>query len=65
MKTSNMDIREAIKNAGVTHWQVADELGKSKDTFSVWLRKPLEGKRRMEILKAIELAKKEYGEDAE
>lgn len=60
---ANQDIRKAIKAAGVYHWQVADAMGKSQYTLSVWLRKPLKGEKREIVLSAIEKAKKEYGED--
>lgn len=62
---ANQDIRKSIDKAGLRHWQVADALGKSKDTFSIWLRKPLKGEKRKLVLAAIEKAKKEYGDDAE
>ncbi|GGL58022.1 hypothetical protein [Sporolactobacillus putidus] len=62
---ANKDIREAIERAAVTHWQVADAMGKSQYTLSIWLRKPLKGEKRELVLSAIKKAKREYGEDAE
>lgn len=57
MERANKDIRDAIKKSGIKHWQVADALGKTSWTFSVWLRKPLdEGKRNL-VIKAIEKVK--------
>lgn len=65
MILNNLDIKGAIKKAGLKQWQVADIYGINDGNFSRLLRKPLKGEKRVRVLRAIELAKKEYGEDAE
>ncbi|WP_281077649.1 hypothetical protein [Catenibacterium sp. co_0103] len=37
----NLDIREALKNANMRHWVLADELGIDETTLSRWLRHEL------------------------
>lgn len=58
----NKDIRNAIKEAKLKQWQVADMYGLSEGNFSRMLRKELSGKKKQEILTAIEKAKKEIKE---
>lgn len=41
----NKDIRDAMKTAGIKQWQLADAIGISTYTFSVWLRHELSGER--------------------
>ena len=53
----NTAIRNAIQNAGVRHWMVADKLGVSETTFCRMLRKELPVERRKEVLEAVERAK--------
>lgn len=53
---SNKGIRKAIKDANVTYWQVADVLGVSAATFTVWLRFELDDDKRQRVLDAIKKA---------
>ncbi len=58
----NVDIRIAIKEAGLTHWEVASAYRLHEGNFSRLLRNELgdEGKRK--IFDALEIARKEkYG----
>ncbi|MBQ8212478.1 MAG: hypothetical protein IJZ80_00580 [Clostridia bacterium] len=35
----NIELRKEIKQAGLTHWEIANVLGISEFTFCRWLRK--------------------------
>ena len=54
---ANTEIRNAISNAGLRHWQVADAAGISEATLCVWLRKPLSDEREKRVNDAINLLK--------
>lgn len=43
-----------MKNAGLPHWRVADEIGIGEYTFTRWLRRELSPERRERVIKAIE-----------
>lgn len=51
---NNTDIRQAIKEAGLFYWQVADLLNIGEYTFSRKLRKELPDEEKQRIIKAIE-----------
>ncbi|CAI8825384.1 XRE family transcriptional regulator [Priestia megaterium] len=55
----NKDIRNAIKEARVKQWQVAETYGLSEGNFSRMLRKELSSIKKEEVFAAIERAKKE------
>ena len=57
----NHEIREAIKAAGLKHWQVAMACGVNEYTFIRWLRVELSEERRNAILRAIEALSREEG----
>ena len=38
---TNLDLRQRIKQAGITHWQLAERAGISPATLSIWLRQEL------------------------
>ena len=50
---ANLEIRSAISNAGLRHWQVADAVGISEATLCVWLRRPLSNEREKRVTDAI------------
>lgn len=50
----NLDIREALKNANMRHWVLADELGIDQSTLARWLRHELPTGKKKEIMKIIE-----------
>jgi len=50
---ANEDIRKEIESAGVRHWQVADAIGVSENTFIRWLRKELPDEKKAEVRSAI------------
>ena len=54
MKQANNDIRKRIDEAGLTHWQVAEQVGINHVTFSVWLRTELTDAQKKRIDEAIE-----------
>lgn len=49
----NESVRETAKKNGVKHWQIADHIGVSEQTFMRWLRKPLPKEKENQILSAI------------
>lgn len=59
MGKKNIDIRQAIKNAEVPHWLVAERIGISDTTFSRWLRVELSEEKKIQIFKVLESLKKE------
>ena len=54
MKQANNYIRKSIDEAGLTHWQVAEQVGINHVTFSVWLRTELTDAQKKRIDEAIE-----------
>jgi hypothetical protein len=64
MEKANKDIRDSIKKLRIRYWQVADALGKTSWTFSVWLRKPLDEEKRNLVIKAIEKVKEELADES-
>ena len=50
---ANTDIRKAISDAGLRHWQIAKAAGISESTLCVWLRMPLQGERLERVQAAI------------
>lgn len=50
---SNKTIRDQIADAGLRHWEVADLIGISSYTLSVWLRHELTGERLERVQAAI------------
>ena len=54
MKRANTDIRKRIDEAGLTHWQVAEQVGINHVTFSVWLRTELTDVQKKRVDEAIE-----------
>lgn len=55
---ANKDIRKEIEDAGLTYWQVAEQIGITAGTFTVWLRTPLTKERKERTEKAIGSLKK-------
>ena len=54
---NNKDIRQAIKEAGLRHWQVAECYGINEGNFSRLLRKELGQEKKEAVFSAIEEAK--------
>ena len=54
MKQANADVRNRIDDAGLTQWQIAEEVGVNHVTMSVWLRTPLTSEQADRVNKAIE-----------
>jgi len=50
---ANLEIREAIEKKRLKHYEVAQSLGISPYTLSVWLRTELSAEQKKKILKAI------------
>lgn len=55
---ANQTIRNEIKEAGLTYWQVAEKIGITAGTFTVWLRTPLTDTRKERTTNAIKALKK-------
>ena len=49
----NADIRQAIKEAGLTQWQIAEAIGVSDPTITIWLRHDLTADKKNRIMEAI------------
>lgn len=60
MTKRNIDIREAIQDAGFNHWMIAERMGVNDTTFSRWLRQEMPPEKKQKVLQAIEELKQEY-----
>lgn len=58
---NNKIIRRQIADAGLRHWQVADFIGISSCTLSVWLRHELTGERLARVEAAVAQLSREAG----
>ncbi|MEA4805228.1 hypothetical protein [Acetobacterium wieringae] len=56
---SNKDIRSALKESQIRHWQMADFLGIHENTFVRHLRKELPEEEKQKIYSAIEELKQQ------
>ena len=66
MMKCNEDVRNAIKGAGVKHWQVAEALKVHENQFSRELRHELTPERKKQVFAVIaELQEKETGSGIE
>lgn len=54
---NNIEIREAIKESGFKHWQIADMIGVADTTFCRMLHRELSEDKKQEILMAIQREK--------
>ena len=54
MTQANQDVRKRIDKAGLTQWQVAEEVGINHVTMSVWLRTPLTKEQSARVNEALE-----------
>lgn len=54
MAQNNHEIREAIKDAGILSWQVADKLGIHETTFYRRLRKELSQQEKEKLYQIID-----------
>jgi len=59
----NLEIRAALKECGLKQWELADTLGISPYTLTVWLRHELPPTKKQRILEAIAEAKRNAKED--
>lgn len=59
MKQANADVRNRIDDAGLTQWQIAEEVGVNHVTMSVWLRTPLTSEQADRVNKAIDNLKRD------
>lgn len=53
VEVSNAEIRQTIEDAGLKYWQVAEEIGITASTFTVWLRTPLTKERKKRVDDAL------------
>ena len=51
---ANQKIRDALEENGIPHWKLADMLGISHWTLSVWMRHEMPEEKQAEIMKLIE-----------
>jgi transcriptional regulator with PAS, ATPase and Fis domain len=60
MKTKkNIEIRQALKEANICHWELAEKLGIAESTLCVKLRKELPPEEKEKILMIIDGIKKD------
>lgn len=59
MALRNLDVRDAIRAAGVRHWEVAERLGVREETLCRKLRHELSDNEKKKLLRAVEQLKKE------
>lgn len=52
--TPNIDIRQKIVRSGLRYWQVAEAIGITAGTFTLWLRTELSDERRKRVETAID-----------
>lgn len=58
---ANTEIRTTLAKHNLRYWQVAEAIGISSFTFSVWLRTPLTDERKARVEEAInKLANQTY-----
>lgn len=59
--SANRDVRERINRLGITHWQLAEKIGISPTTLSVWMRMPLKpmDPRRVQLMSALAMIERE------
>ena len=50
----NLDIRQAIRDNRLRHYEVSQALSISEYTLSVWLRKELSDEKKAKVFEAIE-----------
>lgn len=60
-KMSNKKIRRQIADAGLRHWQIADFIGISPSTLTIWLRHELTGERLARVEAAVAQLSREAG----
>ena len=58
MKQANEKVRKRIDDAGLTQWQVAEEVGINHVTMSVWLRTPLTDAQAVRVNRALDALEK-------
>lgn len=51
---TNLEIRETLRTCKIRHWQLADAVGISPYSLSVWLRHDLTGSRLSRVSAALE-----------
>lgn len=59
----NIEIKQHIKDEGLTQWKIADAMGKSETTVNRWLRYPLNDEQKKMFADAIEKCKRERREN--
>lgn len=57
----NVDIRIAIAESGLKHWEVAKKIGIDNTSFSRLLRYELDSEKKQRVMNAIGELKKEKG----
>ena len=58
LKITNYELRKEIQEAGIYHWQIADQLGMSEATLSRKFRYELKEEEKKAVYAAIEEVKK-------
>jgi hypothetical protein len=61
-KMKNQELRNLIKAAGIRYWQIAEKVGVSQHTLTVWFHTTLTAERKYKVKNAISLILKEREE---
>ena len=62
MEKANQNIRKQIKELGLYQWQLADAVGVSNYSFSIWMRPEMTGERLARVQAALDKLKKQQEE---
>ena len=62
MEKANQNIRKQIKDLGLYQWQLADAVGVSNYSFTIWMRHEMTGERLARVQAALDKLKKQQEE---
>lgn len=62
MEKANQNIRKQIKGLGLYQWQLADAVGVSNYSFTIWMRYEMTGERLARVQAALDELKKQQEE---
>lgn len=62
MEKANQNIRKQIKELGLYQWQLADAVGVSNYSFTIWMRHEMTGERFARVQAALDELKKQQEE---
>lgn len=51
---ANIEVRNKIRITGVRYWEVANKIGISPSTFTVWMRTEMDSEKMQRVMEALE-----------